>query len=394
MSKTLVLRRGEERRVQVGHLWVFSNEVDIQKTPLKEFQPGETATLLRFDGKKLGTVYVNPNSLICARLISALPEQKMDKQWFKHRLQQALALREQMYDQPYYRLVFSEGDFMPGLILDRYGDYFVAQLNTAAMDRARDELIAVCCEMFQPKGITLRNDSGSRAQEQLAESVEVVYGQVPEELTLLEDGAEFAFAPLSGQKTGWFYDQRHNRQSLKTFAKDKTCLDLFSYVGGWSIQMGRAGAREVVAVDASQPAIDRVLDNAKRNGLDSKISALCGDVFEILKQFKQDGRTFDLIVVDPPAFIKRKKDEKEGALAYQRANRLAMEILNPGGILVSCSCSHHFSAGQLQRALLKGAGQLRREMQILEIGQQSPDHPIHPAIPETSYLKGFYCRLL
>jgi 23S rRNA (cytosine1962-C5)-methyltransferase len=393
-TKDLVLKKREERRVQVGHLWVFSNEIDTKKTPLKEFQPGECATLKTQDGRVLGSVYVNPGSLISARVFSRKANAVMDASWFRQRLSDALSLRQQLWDQPYYRLVFSEGDFMPGLILDRYGDYLVAQMNTAGMDAARDILIEVCQELFAPKGMVLRNDSGSRALEGLSKEVEVVLGEVPDELTLLEDGAEFAFSPLTGQKTGWFYDQRQNRQSLRTFAKGKSCLDLFSYVGGWAVQMGRAGATESIAVDASQSAVDHVLDNAKRNGLEDTVGAICGDVFDVLKQFKREGRLFDMIVVDPPAFIKRKKDAKEGAQAYARANKLAMEVLKPGGILVSCSCSHHFPAEQLQRALLKGAGQLRRDLQIIEVGQQSPDHPVHPAIPETSYLKGFYCRVL
>lgn len=389
--KTLRLNKREERRLQSGHLWIYSNEVNIRETPLKQFSPGEQVYVETAGGKFLGTAYVNPKSLICARLISRT-RQSLNQQLLLARMQQALKLRQQIFKDPYYRLIYGESDLLPGLVVDRFGDHLSVQLNSCGMDTLRDGIIDGLVEILQPKSILLRNDSGSRSLEGLAANIEVARGDSPEEVELIENGVKM-LAPLSsGQKTGWFYDQRFNRAELKKYVKGKRVLDLFSYVGSFAVQAATFGAKEVWAVDASKTALKVAEKNAILNGVDSKLTIAQGDAFDILRSLKEDGEQFDVIVVDPPAFIKRKKDHKNGLQAYRRINDLAMRLLADDGILLSASCSMHLKREELVDVLRQCGLQQNRHVQILFEGMQGPDHPVHPAMPETRYLKAFLAR--
>lgn len=389
----LRLKKNEERRLRAGHLWVYSNEVDTARTPLTAFTPGQPVMIEAANGKVLGTGYVNPHSLICARLVSRDPAHALGRSLLVHRLNVALALRERLYAQPYYRLVHGEGDALPGLVVDRYGDVLVVQFTTAGMEQARDAVIDALQKVCKPAGILLRNDSPIRAMEGLHNYVEVI-GTVPEQIELEENGVRFRVSVQAGQKTGWFYDQRENRARLARYVKDMRVLDLFSYVGGWGVQAACAGAREVVCVDASQEALAQVAVNAGLNGVQDRVQTRKGDAFDVLRELREAREHFDVVVLDPPAFIKRKKDAKAGIEAYQRINTQAMQVLARDGILVSASCSYHLEAETLQQVVLAAARHLDRSVQILERGRQGADHPVHAAIPETEYLKALYCRVL
>jgi len=390
----LRLKKNEERRLKAGHLWVYSNEVDIDKTPLKDFTPGAAVSIEDSHGHVLGNAYVNPHSLISARLVSRDAKYVLDQSLIAHRLNIALSLREQCFAQPFYRLIHGEGDNLPGLVVDRFADVLVVQITTAGMEMQKQAVVAALEKTLKPTAIVLRNDTPSRKTEELDSYVETVSGTLPESVLLEENNTRFEIDVLSGQKTGWFYDHRMNRARMQHYVKDKQVLDVFSYIGGWGIQALTAGASEVMCIDASAKAIDRTHHNASLNKVADKLVSVEGDAFEALKSLRQERKRFDVVIVDPPAFIKRKKDFKEGLTAYRRINQMALQVLNKGGYLISASCSFHLKREQLHDTILKASRHLDRNMQIVEQGHQGPDHPVHPAIPETDYLKSLTSRIL
>lgn len=389
----LRLRKNEDRRLRAGHLWVYSNEVDVARTPLTDLRAGQPVRVEDHRGAPIGSAYVNPHSLICARLVSRDPARVLDRGLLRERLERAIRLREEVFAAPFYRLAFGEADGLPGLVVDRFGAYLVAQITTAGMERVRDEVVAALEETVRPAGILLRNDGSIRASEGLAAYVEVASGAVPETIELEENGVRFRTSPATGQKTGWFYDHRMNRARLQRYARGKRVLDVFSYVGGWGIQAAAAGAGEVVCVDSSESALERLRENAELNGVADRVRTLRADAFDALRDLAAAGERFDVVVLDPPAFVKRRKDQKAGERAYGRLNGLGTELLRPEGMLVSASCSFHLPREVLRGAMLRAARGAGRDLQLVEEGHQGPDHPVHPAIPETDYLKAFFGRV-
>ena len=393
--QALYLKRGEDTRLRAGHLWVFSNEVDVQRSPLSGFEPGQVCAIVDSRDKPIGVGYVNPNSLICARLVSRGLEHALDKSLIVHRLNVALALRERLYVEPYYRLVFGESDGLPGLTIDRFGDVLVAQATTAGMDRLKDEITEAIAKVIKPRQLWWKNDASIRAMESLPDHVSLGLGELTSEpLIVREAGLEFECDPVAGQKTGWFYDQRGNRDCLEHLVKGKRVLDMFSYLGGWGLRAAAYGASEVVCVDASQPAVEAIARNIERNGFSDRVKAVRADAFDYLKALREQREHFDVVILDPPAFVKRKKDLAEGRVAYRRLNELGMQVLERDGILITCSCSYHMPRTVLLDGVQQGARHLDRQAQLLWHLQQGPDHPIHPAIVETEYLKGFVLRIL
>lgn len=390
----LVLKKGEDARLRAGHLWVFSNEVDTERTPLSGFTPGQAIAIVDYRDKPIGIGYVNPNSLICARLVSRGLEHPLDRSLIVHRLNIALSLRERMFDEPYYRIVFGESDGLPGLTIDRFGDVLVGQATTTGMDNIKDDIVAAAVKVLKPRQFWWKNDASIRSLEGLVDSIELAHGEPGGQVIVKENGLTFEVDPEHGQKTGWFYDQRANRDHLAKLVEGKSVLDVFSYLGGWGLRAAQLGAREVVCIDGSQSAVDAIGRNAQINGLADKVSAIHGDAFEELKRMREQREKFDVVIVDPPAFVKRKKDFREGRNAYRRINELAMQVLQREGILVTCSCSHHMPRVALLGAVQEGVRHLDRQAQLLVSLQQGPDHPVHPAIPETEYLKGFIFRVL
>jgi len=386
----LRLKRNEDRRLQAGHLWVFSNEVDIQQTPLTKFESGALVRVIAHNDRALGLAYVNPQALICARLLStwALP----DADWFAGRIGRALSLRERMYAQPFYRLVYGESDGLPGLVIDRFGATCVVQIATAGMERLKDVIVKALVEVLRPEVLLFKNDGAMRTMEGLAAYVEHALGSAGATALVIEDGLQFTAPLLEGQKTGWFFDQAANRRALSKYIRPAArVLDVFSYVGAWGVRAAKSGAGEVCCVDSSAAALELAMLNAEGNGLSLRTRR--GDAFEVLEELIAEQAKFDVVVLDPPAFAKRKKDLPKALGAYRRLNQLAMRVLAPEGILVSCSCSYHLEAGDLQDALAKAARGAERQVQILESGGQAPDHPVHPAIRETRYLKAYFCRV-
>jgi len=280
------------------------------------------------------------------------------------------------------------------VVIDRFGDYLVIQITTAGMERLKDELLAAVLKVLKPAAVLFRNDTASRELEGLERYVEVGYGDWPEVLQLEEQDCRFRVPAQGGQKTGWFFDQAANRSRMRDYVKGQRVLDVCSYVGAWGVQAAVAGASEVICVDASATALEAVAENAAENGVSERMSGLQGDAFDALRALRQEQERFDVVLLDPPAFIKRRKDLREGTVAYRRINQLALQLLNRDGILISSSCSHHMAADSLLQEIQQAARHTDRSLQLLERGFQAPDHPVHPAIPETAYLKSFTLRVL
>jgi 23S rRNA (cytosine1962-C5)-methyltransferase len=388
----LQLKRGEDRRLRAGHLWVYSNEVDTAATPLTALAAGAQVRVLSDRGQFLGTAYVNPHSLICARILSRSPVHPPDRSLIVHRLRIALALRERHYAAPSYRLVHGESDGLPGLVLDRYGDVLVGQIATAGMEAMRADVEAAVQQVLAPSALVWKNDGGARELEQLPKQVITGIGRAPDELEVVEGVLQFRVPLASGQKTGWFYDQAANRELFRRLLwPGVRVLDVCSYAGGWAVTALRCGAREAICVDSSEAALGYARRNAEANGV--QVGVRHGDAFDVLDELQKAGERFDVVVLDPPAFIKRRKDHARGAAAYRKLNQLAMRLLERDALLVSCSCSWHLGGDELLGLVQSAARHTSRFAQLLASGGQSPDHPVHPAIPETRYLKAFFTRV-
>jgi 23S rRNA (cytosine1962-C5)-methyltransferase len=388
----LYLRKGSDRRLRGGHLWIYSNEIDTTRTPLGGFAAGDLVTVRDSGGALLGSAYMEPQALICARMYAPSEQRPLDQALFEARLATALAGRDTVFPQPFYRLVYGDSDMLPGVVADRFGEYLVVQLNNAGIERYREGLLSALIALLQPRGILMRGDSRSRREQGLEGGAELVYGEVPERVELEENGVKFQAPVHQGQKTGWFYDHRMSRARLAPWVSGKTVLDVYSYIGGWGIQAAAFGATDVCCLDSSAQALEGVSANAQLNGLQDRVTTLRGSAPETMAGLRADGRQFDVVILDPPAFIQRKKDLKKGFAAYRRINELGLHILRPGGLLVSGSCSMHLSRADLISAMQQAAVRAACQLRVVEQGAQGPDHPIHPAIPETEYLKAIFAR--
>lgn len=389
----LVLKSQADRRLKLGHLWIFSNEVDVEKSPLKNFTMGQQALVTAHNGKPLGVALMNPNGLICGRVINRDENHPLNKSLLVHRIKQSLALRELAFNEPYYRLIYGDADLLPGLVVDRFGDYLVVQIAGAGMELVKDDIVDALVQVIKPTGILMSNEHSARVLENLPEYTEVAYGSVPESVELIENGTRFLAPVQGGQKTGWFYDHRVNRAQLQQYVKGKRVLDVFSYIGGWGVEAAVAGASEVICVDASEAALAGVAQNAALNHVQDRVQALHGKAIDVLKQLIAADERFDVVVLDPPAFIKRRKDQKAGEAAYRHINELGMRLLGRDGLLVSASCSMHLGKDTLLEIVRASGRHLDRHVQIIGQGGQGPDHPVHPAIPETEYLKAVFARV-
>ncbi|WP_308388339.1 class I SAM-dependent rRNA methyltransferase [Acidithiobacillus sp. AMEEHan] len=383
----LRLRRHEDRRLRAGHVWVYSNEVDATQTPFAQLEPGSVVQVEDSQGHALGLAHLSPHSLLCARLLTRDLREAIDVDFYRRRFAAARALRERLLDTPYHRLVHGEGDGLPGLIVDRHGDTLVLQIGSQGMERDLTLIVAALQAEIPQRGILFKATGVARKMEGLPERVEVLAGEVPATIEIEENGCHFTIDPYTGQKTGWFYDHRANRRLLQRFATGRRVLDLFSYTGAFALPLAQAGAAEVTAVDASASALELLQRNAADNALQDQVRILQGDVLDKLRLLRDQGESFDLIVLDPPALIKSRKDVKEGTQAYRRLNDLALRLLRPGGLLFTASCSFHMSRDMLLREISHAA--VRSPCVILTEAGQDLDHPAPPAVPESRYLNAF-----
>ncbi len=388
----LRLNPGAPRRAMSGHPWIFSNEV--QMTPaLKALEPGTTVRVLADDGRAIGTALFNPHTLIAARLVERDPEAVIDRDFLGRRIARALALRGKLLPVPYYRLVHAEADGLPGTVIDRFGDVLVVQANTAGMERLTGELLGALDDVLAPRTVLLRNDSAARGLEGLESYVRVVKGSLDGPIPLVENGARFLADPREGQKTGWFFDQRDNRAAVARLAEGARVLDLYAYCGGFAVQAALAGAADVTAVDRSQPALDLAAQAAELNGVARRCAFRRAEVFEELQRLADARERFGVVIADPPAFIKSKKDLHQGARAYRKLARLAAGLVGPEGFLFVASCSHHIDMAGFAAELRHGLAAAGRSGRVLLSSGAAADHPVHPFLPESAYLKGMLLQL-
>jgi 23S rRNA (cytosine1962-C5)-methyltransferase len=389
---SVILRAGEDRRVRAGHPWVFSNEI-LMDADAKAIPPGSLATLRAPSGEALGLVTFNPHSLIAARLLSTNPEATVDALFLGRRLAQATALRDRLVGVPYYRLIHAEADGLPGVIVDRFGDALVVQVNTAGMELLTPVLLEALEAELSPKTIVLKNDSPVRELEGLTRGTTVAKGDAEQPIELVENDAKFVADLPGGQKTGWFYDQRDNRMLAAHFAKDADVLDLYAYSGGFGVQAARQGAKSVLSVDRSGPALALARLAATLNDVADRYSTETAEAFEFLEQAGAEHRTFDLVMADPPAFVKSKKDFQQGGRAYRKLARLCAARVRTGGFLFLASCSHHMPPEEFRTQVARGLHEAGRSGRILHATGAAPDHPVHPMLPESAYLKALLLQV-
>jgi 23S rRNA (cytosine1962-C5)-methyltransferase len=387
----LRLLPGRDRRVKAGHPWAYSNEIAM--TPEAKALPrGSVVRIEGDDGVRHGTWHFNPHTLIAARRLSADPEATVDAAFFHARIGQCLGLRERLFARPYYRLAHAEADGLPGLVLDRHGDAIVLQAGSAGMDHATPAIVEALAALLSPRVIVARNESAARTLEGLPAEIRLLHGEGGN--AEIEEGLlRFRLDLLSGQKTGWFHDQRDNRARVAALAKGASVLDAFCHTGGFGLLAAAQGARAVTLLDRSDAALALAMETAARHGLADRVAAERAEAMEALAAMAAEGRRFDIVVADPPAFAKARKDHGPALRAYARLARLSAALVAPGGFLFVASCSHHVATGEFADAVIEGLVKARRIGRILAITGAGPDHPVHPLLPETAYLKGLLLHL-
>jgi 23S rRNA (cytosine1962-C5)-methyltransferase len=391
MSKrpTLTLRPREGRKARAGAPWIFSNEI-VMDAVAKALPPGALVHVKGDDGQDFGTGYFNSKSLIAVRLLARECNTAVDAAFFSARLARALALRSALYARPFYRLVHAEGDSLPGLTIDRFGDTLVVQITTAGMENLLTPLKMALESVLTPSTIILRNDTPSRALEGLETYVRAEKGEIGR-MGIEENGARY-FADLGqGQKTGWYYDQRDNRAFMAGLAKGKSVLDAYSYTGGFGILAAKSGASETVCLDSSAPALALAEDSAAANQV--SVRAVKADVFEEMERLAALKEVFDIVIADPPPFVKSKKDLEPGAKAYRKLARLAASVTAPGGTLLLASCSHNIPTDRFAAECAAGIMRGGRKATLIRSAGAGPDHPVHPMLPESAYLKALVYAL-
>lgn len=392
---TASLKPHKEESLANGHLWIFSGAL---QQPPRWIEAGGLVDVKSATGKFVARGYYNPQTDIAIRILTHDYEDTIDEAFLRNRVRNAVQLRE-VFDPDRtntYRLINSEGDLLPGLVVDRYAEILVAQIHTAGMEHLRPLVIDALMAETGARGLLLRNDSQSRRREGLAvEEPVVAAGVVPTRVAVRENGVLFEVDPEQGQKTGFFLDQRDKREALRKYARGKRVLNCFSYTGGFSVYAAlTSSATHTTSVDVSEPAIEAAREHFIMNGIDpNRHEFLIADVFEYLEQAQRDGEQFDVVVLDPPAFAKTQSARTQALKAYRRLNTLGMQVLRPGGILLTCSCTGVVGMDDLLGTVSQVAQRLQRPVQVLESYTHGVDHPIHLAMPETSYLKAVFCRI-
>ena len=385
MQQDIKLKKGADKRIRSGHLWIFSNEITDK---LKKYKGGDIADLYSYKGEFLGRGYINPLSLIAIRILTYKKED-IDTNFFYNRINRALSYRKEMYpDANSYRVVFGESDFLPGLIVDKYEDYLIVQILSLGMEIRKDTILNALEDVFHPAGIIERNDVAVRELEGLKIHKGILKGDLKDNIIIRENGVKFEVDILNGQKTGFFFDQRENRQVIKKYVKKGgRVLDCFCYSGAWSIHSARNGAGEVIGLDSSDDAIKLAKRNAEINGFSERCRFKNVDVFDELRRLVSVGEKFDAIILDPPAFVKSAGKVKEALKGYKEINLQAMKLLKNGGILITCSCSYHIDKETFRDMLIQAASDSERDFRIIEFRGQAPDHPVLLSMRETEYLK-------
>lgn len=387
-----LLPRTDSRPLRRGFPWVYANQL-VTDRRTKSLSPGTVATLEDADRQPIGTVTVNPNSKIIARMLDAGPMAEPDADWFRARVRSALALRAALYDAPFYRLIHAEADGFPGTVVDRFGEVLVVQPNAAWIDARLDTFAPVLAEVTGAAHI-LKNASGRvRGLEGLDDVSGVLTGDPPGRVEVPMNGATYVADLVGGQKTGLFYDQRENHAFVARLSRGRDVLDVFSHVGGFALAALAGGATSALAVDGSEPALELAREGAEASGVADRFETLKSDAFDAMTRLDGEGRRFGSVVCDPPAFAPSKSALDAGLRAYEKVARLAAPLVEPGGFLTLCSCSQAAKPDAFRAACIRGIGRAGRTAQLLRTGYAGPDHPQHPALEESGYLKALTFRL-
>ncbi len=383
---TVTLAPHKEKRAEQGHPWIYSNEA-VLDAAAKALPPGTLVTVLTSQGRRLGVASFNSHPLVSLRLFDRDPGRRIDAAFFAARLKRALDIRNRVFNEPYYRLIHAEADGVPGLIIDRYGPALVCQLNTAGMALLEPDLLQALDQVLNPEIVILRNESSARALEGLESEVRVVKGAIDGPFAVRENGIEYLADLSAGQKTGWFFDQRPNRAFAAGLAPKARVLDAYSYTGGFGLLAAARDAAEVTLLDRAEAALALALEAARRNGVAEHVKSITGDVFETLEGLGSAKERFDLVLLDPPAFVKSKKELGPGSRGYRKLTRLGAALAGRGGFLMVSSCSHNMTLDLFAEAVRQGLQDAGRTGRIIYTGFAGPDHPTHPALPESAYLK-------
>jgi 23S rRNA (cytosine1962-C5)-methyltransferase len=383
---SIVLLRGRHRRAEGGHPWIFSNEVRMDAAA-KALEPGALVTLRRADDSVLGVGMFNPHTLLVGRLLDRDATRPIGRRFLARRLERALQLRERLFDRPYYRLVHAEADGLPGLVVDRFGAALVVQSNTAGMARLEPLVLDALRELLAPETIVLRSDSPARQVEGLNSETGVAWGALQAPVPVHENGAVFRADLLAGQKTGWFFDQRDNRRFVASLARGARALDLYCGSGGFAVQMACTGASAVLGIDRSEPALALAAEAADLNGVGETCTFRRGEAFGEAARLAAAGGRFDIVIADPPAFAKSRKEVPAALRGYRKLTRLAAALTANRGFLFLASCSFNVGEAEFAEAVRRGLADAGRSARILRLAGADADHPIHSALPETAYLK-------
>lgn len=383
---------GRHKRAKTGHPWIYANEVAMT-AEVKALPPGSLVSVVNSGGEGMGTAFFSPHTLVVARLFSKRQAQPFTPVFVAERIRNALTWRDKMFAEPYYRAFHAEADGLPGLIIDRFGRGLVCQFNSAGLEKHREAVLAGIEAAIQPEWLLLRNDSAQRTLEKLPVEVEVIKGNIPAPLEILENGVTYLSDPAGGQKTGWFYDQRLNRAMTAGLATDARVLDAYSYLGGFGLLAAQHGASAVTLLDRSAGALELAGEAAKRNGLAERVQTEQAEVFDALEAYAAAQRKFDLVIIDPPAFAKSKKELPAALRGYRKLARMAAKTVAPGGFLLAASCSHTVDAASFAQETSRGIQEASRSARILRATGASPDHPTHPQLPESAYLKALLYHL-
>ena len=389
---SVTLLAGRHKRAEGGHPWIYSNEVRMDAAA-KALTPGTIVTVRRADDSALGVAMFNPHTLLAARLFDRDAARPIGRRFFTRRLERALRLRDRLFEYPDYRLVHAEADGLPGLVVDRFAGVLVVQFNAAGIARLEPLILEALDALLTPDAVVLRNDSPARALEGLAPEAHVAKGTVGGPVVVRENGVEFLADPLEGQKTGWFFDQRDNRRFIATLAGRARVLDLYCFTGGFALQAARAGAASVRGIDSSASALELAAAAADRNGVGTTCEFRRGVVFGEAARLAAAGERFDIVIADPPAFARSRKDVPAALRGYRKLARLAASVTATCGTLFLACCSHNVTEAEFAEAVRRGLGDAGRGARILRTAGAGADHPVHPALPETAYLKAMTLAL-
>ncbi len=387
----VILKKGGGRYLKSGGRWIYDNEIDRIEG---EFVPGDTVDVFDFDGYKLGKGYINPKSTITVRMLERYHDDPIDESFWEKKVRAAWEYRKSVVDTSCCRVIFSESDGFPGLVIDKFEDVLVAECETLGMERHKEIICDLVKKVLAEDGINIRgvyerSDASVRKLEGLDKVKGFIGGPFDTNVVITENGVKYGVNIEEGQKTGFFLDQKYNRAAAAKLCKGKKVLDCFTHTGSFALNAGLAGAESVLGVDASELAVEQARENAKLNGLEDTVKFTCADVFDLLPKLVGDGESYDVVILDPPAFTKSRSATKNAVKGYREINMKGMKLVKPGGFLCTCSCSHFMTPELLEKTILEAAKGARKRLRLVEYRMQSPDHPYLMGCPESLYLKFF-----